>query len=82
MAATTKPAAKAKADPTICRWGKGRYLSPATAKACANPKAPKRELCAEHELAYRAAKKKAHPVAPRATPAGRQNHSEAPSPRE
>lgn len=70
MAATTKPAPKAKADPTICRWGKGRYLSPANAKACANPKAPKRELCADHEVAYRAAKKKAGASA-------RQSHAEA-----
>lgn len=69
MTATEKKAApkpKATLDKTICRWGAGRYFSPATAKACTAAKAPKRELCAPHELAMRAAKKAAAPAKPKA----------------
>lgn len=66
MAATTKPAAKAKPDKTICRWGEGRYFSPKTSKACTAAKAPKRELCAEHEKSMRAARKAAQPATTKA----------------
>lgn len=63
---TAKPAPKAKPDKTICRWGEGRYFSPKTAKACGATKAPKKELCSEHEVAMRAAKKGLTPAKPKA----------------
>jgi hypothetical protein len=65
MAPTTKTTPKAKADKTICRWGHGRYHSPATAKDCTSPKHPGRELCDTHEAemrkAVKAARAKAEP---------------------
>jgi hypothetical protein len=65
--AKAAPKAKPTIDKAICRWGHGRYHSPATAKDCTAPKAPKKELCADHEKAMRdaikAARAKATPVA-------------------
>lgn len=70
MATTAKKAAPKKAavkiDTALCRWGGGRYYSLKTAKSCTNPHAPKKALCAEHEVAYRTAKKAAKPAAPKA----------------
>ncbi len=63
MAPTTKPALKTQPDKTICRWGHGRYHSPATAKNCTSPKHPGRELCDTHEAEMRKAVKAARPKA-------------------
>ncbi|HEY7937365.1 MAG TPA: hypothetical protein VID26_09600 [Candidatus Limnocylindrales bacterium] len=73
MAATTKTTkaapAKVAKDTTKCRWGQGRYSSPATAKACTEARDPKRQLCAKHEQAYRAAAKaRRTAAAPRPAP--------------
>lgn len=68
--AKATPKAKPTTDKTICRWGHGRYHSPATAKDCTEPKAPKHELCAAHEVEMRKAIKAARAkVAPVAAPA-------------
>jgi hypothetical protein len=60
--AKQKATVKLAVDKTICRWGQGRYHSPANAKSCTNAKAPKKELCAEHEIAMRAAVKASRPA--------------------
>lgn len=57
--AKATPKAKPTTDKAICRWGHGRYHSPATAKDCTEAKAPKHELCAAHEVEMRMAIKAA-----------------------
>ena len=54
MVAKSKPA---KRDAARCRWYHESYGSPKTAD-CPNSKAPKKELCAEHEAAWRVIAKK------------------------
>jgi hypothetical protein len=55
MAATAKNAPRKtgpKREASRCRWYQGSYGSPKTAD-CANSKAPKRQLCPEHELQWK-----------------------------
>jgi hypothetical protein len=67
MAATKTPAKKpaAKIDAATCRGGQGRYLSPKSMKACANPRHPGRQLCDACEDIYRKARKAAKPATPK-----------------
>ncbi len=76
------PTPKATSDKTICRWGHGRYHSPATAKDCTSPKAPKHELCAEHEKAMREAVKKSKGISPKPAASARQTSQKAQKPDE
>lgn len=67
MTTEKRPAPKAKVtrDSSLCHWGAGSYLSPKSSKKCPNPHHPKRQLCDQHELAFRAARKAASPVKPK-----------------
>ncbi len=61
MAATTKPAKKTttpKRDATLCHFGGGSYGSPATSKKCTSPLVAGKQLCADHETAWKVIAKK------------------------
>ena len=56
--AKVAPAAKApKFGPDQCHWGAGSYLSPKASKRCQNKRNAKRQLCDEHEAAFRVARR-------------------------
>ncbi len=59
-AAKPKPAKAARKalDPMQCRYGQGSYGSPKTMARCKSQRNPKRQLCDEHEKAWRTEAKK------------------------
>jgi hypothetical protein len=61
-----KKVAAAKRDANLCHWGGGSYLSPKSAAKCTNKRDGNRQLCADHELAYRAAAKARKPAVAKA----------------
>lgn len=91
MAAQKTPAKKIaapKRDASLCHFGGGSYGSPVASKKCAHPLVAGKQLCVEHEAAWKviakkraAAKKAATTEAPKLTVVKQPTAARKPAPR-